>query len=160
MDVQRGMPVANIAKRCPRIKRTSKRPCGILESAQERHQVASSVKKTGSTEQSLSRPELLKSYHDAMDRKHIMILICSTDILALIQVLSRLTIPNRQENKEKESLGLINVRSKVAWTKVEIFQLQISLFFTRNLVNSELLVENKIERAITSGIDFAEHNFL
>ena len=95
-----------------------------------------------------------------MDRKHIMILICSTDILALIQVLSRLTIPNRQENKEKESLGLINVRSKVAWTKVEIFQLQISLFFTRNLVNSELLVENKIERAITSGIDFAEHNFL
>ena len=63
-----------------------------------------------------------------MDRKHIMILICSTDILALIRVLSSLTIPNRQENKEKESLCLINVGSKVAWTKVEKFQLQISLF--------------------------------
>ena len=72
-------------------------------------------------------PELLKSC-SMMDRKHIMILICSTDILALIQVSSRLTIPNRKENKEKECLCLINVRSKMAWTKVEIFQLPISLF--------------------------------
>jgi len=78
-----------------------------------------------------------------MDRKHIMILICSNDILALIQVSSRLTIPNRQENKEKERLCLINVRSKMAWTKVEIIQLQISLFL-----------------AGTSGIDFAEHDLL
>jgi len=72
-----------------------------------------------------------------------MILICSTDNWALIRVLSRLTIPNRQENKKKEGLCLINVRSKEAWIKVEIVQLQISLFL-----------------AGTSGIDFAEHDFL
>ena len=90
-----------------------------------------------------------------MTEKHIMILICSTDILALTRVLS--TIPNWQENKEKEGLCLINVRSKKAWIKVDI---SISLFFSRNLINSELLGENEVERAITSGIDFAEHDFL